>query len=52
VASILASELDASPERIRQAIFLRFYGRDFDEATRDRIVVSLTRPVRSNPGPV
>lgn len=52
IASILAREPDASPERIRQAIFLRFYGRDFDEATRDRIAVSLARPVRSNPGPV
>jgi hypothetical protein len=44
VASILAREPGASPERIRQAIFLRFYGRDFDEATRDRIAVRLTRP--------
>jgi len=45
-------EPGASPERIPQAIFLRFYGRDFDEATRDRIAVSLARPVRSNRGPV
>jgi hypothetical protein len=52
VASILASDPGASPERIRQAIFLRFYGREFDEATRDRIAVSLARPVRSNPKPV
>ena len=52
VASILTSEPEASPERIREAIFLRFYGRDFDEATRDRIAVSLARPARSNPGPV
>ena len=43
VASILAKEPDASPERIREAIFLRFYGRDFDEATRDRIVATLAR---------
>ena len=43
VASILAKEPGASPERIREAIFLRFYGRDFDEATRDRIVARLAR---------
>ena len=45
VASILAREPDASPERVREAIFLRFYGRDFDEATRDRIALRLTRPI-------
>ena len=43
VASLLAKEPDASPERIRKAIFLRFYGRDFDETTRDRIVARLAR---------
>ena len=43
VASILAKEPEASPERIRQAIFLRFYGRDFDRATRERIVSALGR---------
>ena len=43
VASILAEEPEASPERLREAIFLRFYGRDFDEATRDRIVARLAR---------
>ena len=43
VASILAKEPEASPERIREAIFLRFYGRDFDRATRDRIVSALGR---------
>ena len=48
----VAREPGVSPERIRQAIFLRFYGRDFDEATRDRIAVSLARPVRLNRGPV
>ena len=44
VASILAKEPEASPERIREAIFLRFYGRDFDQATRERIVATLARP--------
>ena len=43
VASILAKEPGASPERIREAIFLRFYGRDFDQATRERIVATLAR---------
>ena len=43
VASILAKEPEASPGRIREAIFLRFYGRDFDEATRERIVSTLGR---------
>ena len=43
VASILAKEPEASPERIREAIFLRFYGRDFDQATRDRIAARLAR---------
>ena len=43
VASILAKEPDASPARIREAIFLRFYGRDFDQATRERIVATLAR---------
>ena len=43
VASILAKEPEASPARIREAIFLRFYGRDFDRATRERIVSTLGR---------
>ena len=43
VASILAKEPGASPERIREAVFSRFYGRDFDEATRDRIAARLAR---------
>ena len=43
VASILAREPGASPERIREAIFLRFYGHDFDDATRRTIVARLVR---------
>ena len=43
VASILAKEPGASPARIREAIFLRFYGRDFDQATRERIVATLAQ---------
>jgi hypothetical protein len=41
VASILAREPGASPARLRQALFLRFYGDDFDPETRDRIVRAL-----------
>ena len=48
VASILESEPQASNERIREAVFLRFYGRDFDDATREKILARLagTRPPR------
>src|SRR5262249_30310910 len=41
VASILASEPGASPARIREAIFLRFYGHEFDDATRERIAARI-----------
>ncbi len=41
VASILAREPGASPARIREAIFLRFYGQDFDDARRRTIVARL-----------
>jgi Uncharacterised protein family (UPF0158) len=48
VASILQGEPQASPERIREAVFLRFYGRDFDAATREQILARLVgeRPPR------
>ena len=46
VASIVAKEPGASPERIREAVFSRFYGRDFDGATCDRIVARLARDRR------
>ena len=38
VASILAADPTASPAALRQAIFTRFYGHEFDEATRERIL--------------
>jgi len=41
VASILAADPGASPAALRQAIFLRFYGHEFDGATRDRILARL-----------
>jgi hypothetical protein len=49
VASIRAKEPDASPARVRQALFLRFYGGDFDPVTRARILQALAaeRPARS-----
>lgn len=41
MASILEREPQASPERIREAIFLRFYGREFDDATREKVLARL-----------
>ena len=38
VASVLAKTPDASPSELRRAIFLRFYGDDFDLATREKIL--------------
>jgi hypothetical protein len=43
VASVLEKEPGASPERIREGIFLRFYGHDFDEPSRADIVARLAR---------
>jgi hypothetical protein len=37
-ASILAHDPQASPGRVRQALFLRFYGSEFDAALRERIL--------------
>jgi len=41
VASVLAAEPAASPAAVRRAIFLRFYGGEFDARTRERIIVRL-----------
>jgi hypothetical protein len=38
VASVLAKTPDASPSELRRAIFLRFYGDDFDPETREKIL--------------
>ncbi|MGH7390869.1 MAG: UPF0158 family protein [Candidatus Rokuibacteriota bacterium] len=48
VASILEREPQASPGRMREAVFLRFYGRDFDNATCEKILARLAgkRPPR------
>ena len=41
VASLLEREPEISPVALRQALFLRFYGREFDEETRLRILARL-----------
>jgi hypothetical protein len=44
VASILAADPLASPAAIRRGLFLRFYGHEFDEPTRERILDRLASP--------
>jgi hypothetical protein len=46
VASVRHANPTASPAEIRQAIFLRFYGHEFDEPTRARILARLGPPAR------
>lgn len=41
VASIVEREPQASPGRLRQGLFLRFYGPDFDAQTREKILARL-----------
>lgn len=41
VASILAANPSASPAVIRGELFLRFYGHEFDEEARQRILARL-----------
>ena len=38
VASIMKADPTASAGEVRQALFLRFYGHEFDEQTRARIL--------------
>jgi hypothetical protein len=40
-ASILEKDPDASPAMLRQALFLRFYGHEFDAEARKNILLSL-----------
>ena len=42
-ASILQADPAASPAALRKALFLRFYGQDFDGATRKKILRALDR---------
>jgi hypothetical protein len=41
VASIVEREPEASPGRLRQALFLRFYGPDFDADAREKVLARL-----------
>ena len=41
IASILEADPTASPAAVRQALFLRFYGHEFDEAVRARILARI-----------
>lgn len=43
VAAILAADPSASPGAIRRALFLRFYGHEFDGPARERILARLGR---------
>jgi hypothetical protein len=40
-ASILAAMPNASPAELRQQIFLRFYGHEFDSRAREKILAAL-----------
>ena len=44
VASILAADPSASTAAIRRGLFLRFYGHEFDEPTREHILDRLAAP--------
>lgn len=41
IASILEKEPTATPARLREAVFLRFYGHEFDPAACERILARL-----------
>lgn len=43
VAAILAADPSASPGAIRRALFMRFYGHEFDESAREKILARLGR---------
>lgn len=43
IASILEKDPSATPPRLREALFLRFYGHEFDAASRERILARLAR---------
>jgi hypothetical protein len=42
-ASALQAKPSASPATLRKILFLRFYGQDFDSATRKRILRALAK---------
>jgi hypothetical protein len=43
IASVLEKEPSAPPAAVRRALFLRFYGADFDAEARERIAARLGR---------
>jgi len=51
LASVLAQDPHASPAALRRALFLRFYGHEFEAAERERILGRLGLDERS-PQPV
>lgn len=51
VASVLEREPTASPTVVRRALFIRFYGADFDAAKCAEIVARLGRAGEPRPDP-
>ena len=41
LASVLEKDPGASPATLRRALFLRFYGHEFDAAARERVLAAL-----------
>jgi hypothetical protein len=48
-ASVLEKDPLASPAALRQALFLRFYGHEFDAATREKILLALEKVGHQSP---
>ncbi|MBI4401244.1 MAG: hypothetical protein HY581_06395 [Nitrospirae bacterium] len=42
-ASVLEKDPHATPAAIRRALFLRFYGHEFDPATREKILRAIEK---------
>jgi hypothetical protein len=51
VAAIMAADPSASPGAVRRALFLRFYGHEFDEPARERILARLGGEETERPAP-
>jgi len=49
-ASVLEKDPFASPAAVRQALFLRFYGHEFDSETREKILLALEKIDRMRGG--
>ena len=48
-ASVQAQTPQISPVTLRLALFLRFYGNDFDAATRKRILLAMEKSSKKEP---